>query len=460
MNAPTILVVDDEAFPRQFLSMVLKPTGALVLEASRTVQADALLREHAVDVIFLDIRMPGEDGLAWLERNAAVVGDGQGPDVVVITGHGTISTAVQAMKLGAADFLEKPFESPEAVKLVVERMMGRRRLSQENRLLRSMLRQSMGTLIGQSSPMQTLYQIVERIAPLPITALILGESGTGKELVARTIHERSERSDKPFVAVNCAGMPEGLLESLLFGHEKGAFTGADRTRKGYFEEAQGGTLFLDEIGDMPLSAQSRLLRVLQERRFNRVGGTRELEADVRILAATHQDLPLLAEEGVFRQDLYYRLKVVEVAVPPLRARGQDVVFLAQHFLKAAAERFGRGEMAMSPAFEQALLMRRWPGNVRELKNTIESMAALATEPVLNPAQLPAQDQNVSVGEGRGGWRAVSLEQAREAFEQAYLTGLMAHAGGNVSKAAGVAGVARQHLHRKLKRHDIRPADFK
>jgi DNA-binding NtrC family response regulator len=466
----TLLIVDDEPFTQQFLSMVLAPLGFEVLVANHTAGAEAILAQREVALLFLDIKMPGEDGLSFLKRWGEVPLCGARPEVVMITGHGSVASAVEAMKLGAADYMEKPFDSPEAVALVVERVMVKRRLSQENRRLREQLRDRFGDMVGTSAPMRLLYQVIERVSPLPITVLIRGESGTGKELVARSVHARSDRASRPMMALNCAAIPEGLLESTLFGHEKGAFTGADRARAGYFEEAQGGTLFLDEIGDMSMTLQARLLRVLQEKTFTRVGGVRPMEADVRIIAATHRDLPAMVREGSFREDLYYRLKVVELHVPPLRARGpEDLRLLAAAFLERTAARFGRPNAALTPALLRALEVHDWPGNVRELEHTITRMVALAPSDALGPEDLPpdfptrARPPAVTPA---GGLPALApdlshpLEEARAQFEEDYLRAVLQQTEGNISRAAEIAGIARQHLHRKLKLYGIDTNNYK
>ncbi len=476
----TILIVDDETFARRFLKMVLAPQGHEVLTAEHTKEADTILEEVIPDLIFLDIKMPGEDGLSWLKRRNAAQWKERRPEVVIITGHGSVASAVEAMKLGAADYLEKPFNSPDAVSLVVERVLERRRLAEENRRLRAQLRQRYGHIVGRSEPMQALYHMIDRVGPLPITVLIRGESGTGKELVARSIHEHSERNQNSLLAINCAAVPETLLESTLFGHEKGAFTGADRMRKGYFEEAQGGTLFLDEVGDMSPSLQARLLRVLQEQRFTRVGGVREIKADVRIIAATHRDLPKLVHEGTFRQDLYYRLKVIELIIPPLRERPGDVPLLGEHFLQRTAQQFGRGSLCFSPALMATLNAYTWPGNVRELEHTIARMVALAARDTLDVEDLPpdfplralSAPRTLRSEEGVSGdsfegvqqntldFGECTLEEARSLFEERYLRYTLERACGNVSRAAELAGIARQHLHRKLKRYHIDTSEYK
>ncbi len=464
--ADTILIVDDEPFARQFLQMILEPMGFRILTATRIDEAEQQLALHDVDMLFVDIKMPGEDGLSWLARWMKMDVPTPRPHVVMMTGHGSIASAVQAMKLGATDYLEKPFESPEAVTLVVERVLARKRLSDENRVLRSELRERYGEMIGGSEVMQDLYQVLERIGPLPVTVLVRGESGTGKELVARSLHQRSARAKLPFLAINCAAIPEGLLESTLFGHEKGAFTGADRARKGYFEEAEGGTLFLDEIGDMSTTLQARLLRVLQEQTFTRVGGVRQMKANVRIVAATHRDLPDMVKEGTFREDLYYRLKVIELFVPPLRKRIGDVPLLADFFLQRTAARFGRDTMNLDPDLARTLARHTWPGNVRELEHAITRMVALAPKDTLTLADLPADlalrptDLEHAATPSLDAAADVPLEDARARFEEAYLRSVLRQTRGKVSMAAEIAGIARQHLHRKLKRYEIDAGEYK
>lgn len=464
----TILVADDEPFARQFLRMVLEPMGHRVITVENTRRAEEELHLHSVDVLFLDIKMPGEDGLSFLTRWNAQEVPYVRPSVVVMTGHGSVASAVEAMKLGASDYMEKPFESPEAVTLVVERVLGRKKLADENQRLRQQLKANQTKLLGESPAMLDLHDMLERVSPLPVTVLIRGESGTGKELVARTIHENSSRAQKPFIAINCAAVPEGLLESTLFGHEKGAFTGADKMRKGYFEEAAGGTLFLDEIGDMSLTLQARLLRVLQERSYTRVGGTREMSADVRILAATHRNLPEMIQRNTFREDLYYRLKVIELFIPPLRNRTGDIEVLSRFFLSRTAQTFGRPNMELAPQTLQSLSGYSWPGNVRELEHTIARMAALAPGNIILPDDLPPDfPHRPNSAPPPPSTRPVTdrlsqlpLEEARASFEASYLREVLRRAQGNVSRAAELAGIARQHLHRKLKRYAIESSDFK
>jgi two-component system, NtrC family, nitrogen regulation response regulator NtrX len=459
----TILIVDDEPLARKFLAMVLRPLGHEVLEAPEVARAEELLAQHAPDLVFLDIRMPGVDGLSWLEQMQA---RGMPTQVVMMTGHGSVESAVRAMKLGAADYIEKPFDSPEAVTIVVDRVLHRHRLATENRRLKKELGTRFGSIIGRSDTMREVFEIIDRVAPLPVLVLIRGESGTGKELVARAVHQKSAHASKPFLAINCASVPETLLESTLFGHERGAFTGADRTRKGYFEEAGSGTLFLDEVGDMSPQLQARLLRVLQERRFTRVGGVKELATEARVIAATHRDLAAMVAEGTFREDLYYRLKVVDIVLPALKRRPGDVRLLASFFLERTARQFGRPPMSFAPGVLGLMEAHSWPGNVRELEHTIARMVALASTSVLGPADLPVELRPASpeLVSDTGGIPIVSadlpLEVARGRFEEAYLRRALDEAGGNVSRAAERAGIARQHFHRKLKRYGIDTGDYK
>lgn len=480
MQKPIVLVVDDESYPRRFLQLVLRGHAGQVLEASSTQEAELLLRETPVDLLFLDLKLPGESGMQLLARLSSLPMPGVAPDVVMMTGHGSVQAAVEAMRLGAVDFLEKPFPSPEVIELTLSRLMKRRQLSQENVRLRSVLDARFGALVGASAPMRALFDVLERVAPLPVTVLIQGESGTGKELVARAIHSRSPRRERPFIAINCAAIPATLLEATLFGSERGAFTGAERVRRGVFEEADGGTLFLDELGDMPLELQKGLLRVLQERRFCRVGGTQEHEVDVRVLAATHRALPELVKDGRFREDLYYRLAVVVVRVPALRERLDDLPQLIPALVQRAAERFGLPTPQVAPEVVVKLAQHGWPGNVRELENILQRMLVLGNGPVLRARDLPpellALDPPVEVPLGgdqdeeqtpqgpAGKDEPLSLDtltrlplaEARARFEKAYFRRLLEEVGGNVRSAAKLAGIARQHLYRKLTDYGLEP----
>jgi DNA-binding NtrC family response regulator len=387
LESRTILVVDDERAARFALRRVLEKEHRVV-EAETGEQAlEALERERA-DLVVLDLNMPGMGGLAALEKMRE---HKDAPPVIVLTAHGSERVAVDAMKKGAADYLPKPYDVEE-LRLVVHRAIERRELERENARLRTALRAGtgLGQLLGKSEPMRRVLEMIAKIAPLDATVLIEGESGTGKEVVARELHRRSPRAARPFVAVNCAALPESLVESELFGHEKGAFTGAAGVRKGRFEMASGGTLFLDEIGEAPASLQAKLLRVLETRRFERVGGAETHEADVRLIAATNRDLKAQVAAGRFREDLYYRLKVVDLRLAPLRARALDIPLLARHFAEVAATRYGLPARAPTAAALAALAAYAWPGNIRELAHAMEKAAILAAGSAIDVGDLPPE----------------------------------------------------------------------
>ncbi len=454
-----ILVCDDEASARRGILRALGRDHSYIECASGTECLDRLdgLR---VDLVLLDLRMPGLDGQATLER---IVAQPTPPPVVMITADSSLRTAVEALRAGAADFLAKPYEIEE-LRWVVKRTLEREGLQRENRQLKDRL-QRLGEkdrLLGESAVMVHLRDELAPLAPTQASVLIRGETGTGKELVARTLHGASEVADGPFVAVNCAAVPETLIESELFGHRRGAFTGADRDHAGRFQQAHGGTLFLDEVGDMPLAAQAKLLRVLQERTVEPLGG-KPVEIEVRVLAATHQDLEALCIEKRFREDLYYRLRVVEVAVPPLRERGSDVLLLARTFLAAA----GCHEPEISPEAATLLSSHTWPGNVRELKNAMERAAIFCRGAVVLPQHLPAELRSLGTGSSGASvpmgdateWAPgmdfqTAKNQAIELFERRFLSAALEAAQGNLSRAAREIGIHRQNLQKKIRQLGI------
>ena len=370
-----LLVVDDEAHQREMLSGILERAGYRVETAATATEALAALGKNPFDLVLTDQKMPGLDGLALLEQVQTLQME---LPVVMMTAFGSVSEAVAAMKKGAADYLTKPFEREELL-LVLDKALRHRRLEEEVAALRGVLKERyrLGNIIGTSEPMQEVFSLIERVAQTDVPILIRGESGTGKELVARAIHARSLRASGPFVALNCAAVPETLLESEFFGHERGAFTGATRAHPGRFEQASGGTLFLDEIGAMRIDLQAKLLRAIQEKEVQRLGSTAVTTVDVRILAATGENLEEAIRRKTFREDLFYRLNVVPVTLPPLRERTEDLPLLVHHFVTAAAARFGRDGLTISPEVMDRLQMHPWLGNVRELENCIERMALLA-----------------------------------------------------------------------------------
>ncbi|MGH9640541.1 MAG: sigma-54-dependent transcriptional regulator, partial [Bryobacteraceae bacterium] len=366
---PTILIVEDEIKMQRLLELSLSAEGYVTRLAAEAETGLKLLRQEQVDLVITDLKLPGMDGLEFLQAVKRV--DAHLP-VVVMTAFGTIETAVEAMKAGAADYVLKPFPLEE-IKLIVKKELNLRRLQEENRSLREELgkRYEFKNIVARSPKMQEVLAVVDRVATSNSTVLLGGESGVGKDMIARAIHQHSRRSSGPMVKINCAAIPENLLESELFGYERGAFTGAVAAKPGKFELADKGTIFLDEIGDVPPSIQVKLLRVLQEREFERLGGTRTLKVDVRLLAATNRDLRAALEQGAFREDLYYRLNVVPVNIPPLREHKEDIPDLVRHFLERFAREAGKSVPGVTPAAMKLLLDFHWPGNVRELENIIE-----------------------------------------------------------------------------------------
>ncbi|AKQ69130.1 Response regulator of zinc sigma-54-dependent two-component system [Myxococcus hansupus] len=414
-------------------------------------EALGLLAAEDFDVVLTDLRMPGMDGLALCERIAL-----NRPDipVVVVTAFGSLETAVAAIRAGAYDFVTKPIDV-DALVLVLERAVQHRALREEVRRLRQELgrRDDSGTVVGESPAMKQAYALIDRVADLDSTVLITGESGTGKEVAARAVHTRGRRKDGPFVAINCAAMPEALLESELFGHAKGAFTDAKAARTGLFVQANGGTLFLDEVGELPLTLQPKLLRALQERTVRPVGGDTEVPFDARIVSATNRDLELAVEEDRFREDLYYRLNVIGVELPPLRARGNDVLALSQRFIEQFASRTGKRVLGPSPAAAQRLLAYGWPGNVRELQNCLERAVALTSFEELTVDDLPERVRNYSqprvVPETQDASELVTLEE----LERRYIHRVLEAVGGSRTLAARILGVDRKTLYRKLERDE-------
>ncbi|MBI5014771.1 MAG: sigma-54-dependent Fis family transcriptional regulator [Deltaproteobacteria bacterium] len=450
-----ILVVDDEQSMREFLSIFLRKEGYGV--ASRADAASALeaMAGGDLDLVITDLRIPGGSGLDVL-RAARSLPDP--PEVVVITAFGTAETAVEAMKQGAYDYVTKPFKVDE-IKLTVRKALEKTALSRENRELRRRLEiaGAGGEILGRSPRMQEVFRLLERVAPTGVTVLVWGESGTGKELVARRLHTLSGRKG-PFVAVNCSAIPEGLMESELFGHVKGSFTGAASDKPGLFEEAQSGTLFLDEVGELPLHLQPKLLRALQEGKVKRVGGNREIAVDVRIVSATNKDLGAEVREGRFREDLYYRLNVVALEIPPLRIRCEDIPFLAHHFLKKYAQAFGRPLEGIAPDTLEALEGHDYPGNVRELENLIERAVALETGGQLSADSLPANLR----GGGAAGSRhhasippgGLDLEGVLRSLERDYVDEALRRTGGNKTEAARLLGLSFRVLRYRLEKLGI------
>jgi DNA-binding NtrC family response regulator len=454
MNPAVIVVADDEALQRETLAGVLTEFGHRVVQASDGEAAVEAVDREAVDLVITDLRMPGISGLYVVKRVKALQPD---VAVVVLTAFGTVEGAVEAMKAGAADYLTKPLDLDE-LELVVDRALEKQQLVRENRELRRRLEESTEgfRMTGRSAALREVLALGSRVAETDATVLVLGESGTGKELLARSIHALSRRSTKPFLAINCAALPETLLESELFGHERGAFTGAERLHRGRVEAAEGGTLFLDEIGDVPLAVQVKLLRFLQEHEFSRVGGEATLTADVRVIAATHRNLETMLREGTFREDLFYRLNVVSLTLPPLRDRRDDIPELVENFIDRFSRRHDRPVSQVSREAMDALIKYSYPGNVRQLENIVEQATILARGDAITLADLPAQ---VRGGEEPGGGAGMLTAEAVDGNLPALLDDLerrlvletLARHGGNQSEAARRLGLTESGLRYKLKR---------
>ncbi|MGE5616489.1 MAG: sigma-54-dependent transcriptional regulator [Bacillota bacterium] len=440
-----ILIVDDESGIRQSLGGVLEDEG---YEATAVASAEAaldMLKQRTFEVVLLDIWLPGIDGLAALEK---IKESDDSPEVIMISGHGTIETAVKATKLGAFDFLEKPL-SLEKTLIVVKNAIEAHRLREENRELRKQV-QTKGVLVGESIPLKALRQQIALMAPTNARVLIYGESGTGKELVALAIHTQSQRREAMFVEVNCAAIPEDLIESELFGHHKHSFPGATADKEGKFQKADGGTLFLDEVGDMSLKTQSKVLRTLEEQRFTPVGSDEPITVNVRVIASTNKDLEEEISKGNFREDLFYRLNVVPLFVPPLRERHEDIPLLARHFLKDLSASYGRRPKEISDDAIEVLMRYSWPGNVRELRNVIERIVIMnPTAHKLDRKHLPPLVYRDGGRRPHGG-EFSTLHQARAAYERDYILKKLDENHGNVSRTAEVLGLERSHLYRKMK----------
>jgi two-component system, NtrC family, nitrogen regulation response regulator NtrX len=462
--ASTILVVDDEKNIRRTLGMVLSGVGYRVLEAGSAEEALESVKNplHPIDLAIVDLKLPGLSGLDLLGSMKADDATADIP-VVVISGHASVQDAVQAIKLGASDFFEKPLNRDRIV-VSVENSIRGARLRRTVEQMRLELEQRY-QMVGTSEPLQRLFRDIDRVAPTKANVLITGESGTGKELVSRALHRLSPRRDAPFVKVNCAAMPRELIESELFGHERGAFTGAHGAKRGLFEQAHGGTLFLDEIGDMDLTAQAKVLRVLQNGELSRVGSEHVMHVDVRLLAATNKDLAREVAAARFREDLFFRLEVFPIHVPALRERPGDIPLLAEAFVASFCKDNGLRTKRIDPAFFQALQLRTWPGNVRELKNVVERAAILSSD-VISIADLP-EDPHSSpfdddlrpnganvVAAPKSGER-LTLREYRDAAERAYIVQTLADTDWNISRAAVALSVERTNLHKKIRAYGIK-----
>ncbi len=451
MAGESILIVDDEKAIQTSLQGVLEDEGYQVAAAGTGSEALARLAEEAPDLILLDIWMPGIDGLEALAEIKQLRPD---QTVVMISGHGTIETAVKATKLGAYDFIEKPL-SLEKTLLTVARALEHSRLERENRELRQQVERQ-HQIVGDSPAIRELRSHIALAAPTNGRVLIYGENGAGKELVARAIHTLSGRRKGPFVEVNCAAIPEELIESELFGHEKGAFTGALARHKGKFELAHGGTLFLDEVGDMSLKTQAKVLRVLEEQAFERVGGKETLKVDVRVIAASNQNLQELLQQGRFRDDLFYRLNVIPIEAPPLRARKEDIPLLVQHFIALFSAENGKRPKTISMEALAYFVAYDWPGNVRELRNMVERLVIMAPRDIIGPEDLPPPLRPKEAARPEEMGKEKTLKEARETFERAYILAELRANDWHMTRTAERLGIERSHLYRKLKVYGITP----
>jgi two-component system response regulator AtoC len=452
-----VLIVDDEENMRHMLSVLLTGEGYLVDTAPNGEEALRLLESGVFDFVLCDIRMPEMDGLAFLKAAEAV---DHSATVIMMSAFGSVDTALEAMKQGAYDFISKPFKTDEVV-LVLKKAEERERLRRENIFLKRKVaelekKSGFGAMIGKSKAMQEVFSLAEKVAGYPTTVLITGESGTGKELVAAGIHAKSDRADKPFIAVNCGSVPENLLESEFFGYVRGAFTGADRDKKGLFEEAHKGTLFLDEIGELPSSLQVKLLRVLQEQEIRPVGSAQRKKIDVRILAATARDISEEVQQGRFREDLFYRLNVINIQVPPLRKRSTDIPTLCEYFVRKFTERLNRPDVeGLSNAALQQLLAYAWPGNVRELENVLERAVILAEGQHISPDNLPENIQGSSADNVADFLVGISsVKEGRRMVEERLIRQALEATQGNKSQAAQILEISYPSLLSKIKEYEL------
>jgi DNA-binding NtrC family response regulator len=456
----TLLVVDDEELLAKSCKQILVSEGYRVLTESRGKQALETVRRVRPEIVLADLMLPDYDGIELLKEIKQLTPDTL---VVMITGFATVNSSVEAIQAGAYDYIPKPFTATQ-LRILIGRAAQQVKLARDNAVLRSQLQRhySFENIVGTGEAIQKVFTLVSRVAPTDASVFISGESGTGKELFARAIHTSSRRADRPFVAVNCAALPDNLLESELFGHERGSFTGADSMRRGLLEVASGGTFFLDEISEMSLELQAKLLRAVQERKIRRVGGDGEIPVDVRWVSATNRDPERVVAEGKLRQDLFYRLNVVPLRLPPLRARLDDIPQLAAHFLKRFAADYDRPGLRFSPAVLRTLREHDWPGNVRELQNVIERIVSLsAPGEEIVPEDLPEELTQRRREGGSPAYRVMADRPFHEAkgdaiiaFEKEYLQDLLARNGGNISQAARQAGIDRKTIHRMLSKHEL------
>ncbi|MDD3620744.1 MAG: sigma-54 dependent transcriptional regulator [Desulfobulbaceae bacterium] len=450
MSKTNILVVDDDSSLLDLIRMRLEDHGFHVAAAANEDQAKETAVRQLLDVAVIDLQLINQDGISLMEELHLIHPD---MPVIILTAHGSIESAVEAMKRGAFTYLTKPFDSRELI-LQIERALEKTKLTGEIKRLRELLgeKYNFTNIVAKSEAMRNILDQVARIAGTDSTVAIYGPSGTGKELIAKAIHIASPRKDYPFLAINCAAIPESLLESELFGYEKGAFTGAERRTRGLFTRADKGTLLLDEIGDMPFSIQAKLLRVLQERIFFPLGSDQPVSVDVRVIAATNKDLKDEVRAGRFREDLFYRIHVIPIELPALKNRKEDIPSLVEHFIKKYGDRLGKEIQSVTPAAMRKLMLYDWPGNVRELENIIEYAVVMTDTDILTDDLILQNDA--------GGDSFLNFQEARTRFEKNYLLNLLKATGGNVSKAAELAGKYRADLYNLLKKHNISPADFK
>lgn len=455
MSRPSrVLVVDDEPNMCRILGKVLSAHGHEVRTATSAEEGLRLLEQVEVDAVLTDVRMPGMDGIEFLRRVKGLQAD---LSVIIMTAFGSVETAVSAMKNGATDYITKPLNNEE-VALKVDSAIERKRLLRRNRELEQALHSQLGLgdMIGTSPAMRAVFELIQRVAPTESTVLITGESGTGKDLVAQQIHRQSPRASARFLPVNCGALPRSLIESELFGHERGAFTGAVKRKEGLFEAASGGTVFLDEIGELDTDLQVQLLRVLETHQVRRVGGTEPVTVDFRLIAATNRDLEQAMQDGRFREDLYFRLSVVPIHLPPLRERREDIPLLVEHFLGLHCRKHNRPVPVVSPDAMQLLLEYGYPGNVRELEHLIERIVIVCDQPRIEVANLPASLHRRRT-EDDGGTELYDLpyQRSKEAFERRYFTRLLANNNHNVTRAAIVANMSRRNLQEKMRKYNLR-----
>jgi two-component system, NtrC family, response regulator GlrR len=447
-----ILLVDDDRNLVELVKLRLDAAGYEVSAALLEEEAVEAAKAQVFDLALVDLQLSNQDGISLMEQLHLIIPE---MPVIILTAYGSIESAVEAMKRGAYSYITKPFD-PRDLLLQIERALENRRLTSEIKLLKGLLQQryDFANIVARSGKMQRVLEMVSQIAAMDSTVYIQGESGTGKELIARAIHLASHRKNKSFVAINCAALPEPLLESELFGHEKGAFTGAVRSTKGLFTQAHEGSIFLDEVGDIPLSTQTKLLRVLQERSFYPVGSDRLTEVDVRVIVATQKKLEDQVKQGLFREDLFYRIHVIPILLPPLRERKEDIPPLVEHFLKKFSQIMKKEVKGLTPLAMQRLMLHNWPGNVRELENTVEYGVALTQQDVITEDLILRTQGDISQQP------LTSLKEAKDAFERNYLIRLLELCEGNVSKAAALAGKYRADLYDLLKKHNISKTSYK